>query len=752
MDPEWQLSQQFTFDGNGIRCAAVLEGGKIVCGTQSGMLYEIDSAKEDFSQVSNQPHNHSITAMIPNSDGTSYITGCKDNAVRVLDGNTHQVLHELTGHEKAVTSLSRCGNYLLSGSWDGTAKVWLPSEKKLIATLSGHENTVSVCGLSVDKDVLTIATGSAGVAENNSIRNHSVRIWTVNTVTGQTEMTQKVSNDHDGPIRGLCLLKSNGLLASCSNDGTVKLRDASTGTCLSTLTSSVTGEMPMLLHVCPSGDTGMAVAAEDGHLLVWQNLDGTAPQAIPHPSCVWTVTQMLSTGDLITCCQDGYLRIFTQSTDRIAPESVRQQWESDLQKKASGKGPSKEEVAKLPRWELNGLQQGKSEGQVQLFQKDGIAIAAQWSAASQTWIEVGQVMGSAGDQQQIDGVSYDHVLPIEVDTTGGGVAKLQIGYNNGENPFVAAQRFMDAHMLPQHHLQEIANYIQQRTGGNNTPTIGMDTGGGGAGGASPLPMLNHFPNKVYKSFGITKTTNFDKVLGKVKEGGSLSDEEMGHLQSLCTTLAETSRYHASKLPPEAATVLTRILTEFSEAFPALDLLRYAALHPDSTAYNWSNLLLLAKGLASKSDAPTAVQMLTLRLYANCFVNMPSQITLEDALQLTEKCASSGNKNVRLSVATLWMNIATFLHKNPASSLGSSLDANMISQIRSIITTKTYESEAMTRLLWALGTLLVARTQTAKEAVSSHGMWSLVEMAASPHGDMAKQLAKEIYRIQNPSMI
>lgn len=41
---------------------------------------------------------------------------------------------------------------------------------------------------------------------------------------------------------------------------------------------------------------------------------------------------------------------------------------------------------------------GNSEGQEQLlFQKNGIAIAiaAQWSATSQSWIEVGQVMGSS---------------------------------------------------------------------------------------------------------------------------------------------------------------------------------------------------------------------------------------------------------------------------------------------------------------------------------------------------------------------
>lgn len=54
-------------------------------------------------------------------------------------------------------------------------------------------------------------------------------------------------------------------------------------------------------------------------------------------------------------------------------------------------GPSAVEIAALPKWQERHSARGKSEGQVQVFQRDGKAIAAQWSAASSTWIEVGEV-------------------------------------------------------------------------------------------------------------------------------------------------------------------------------------------------------------------------------------------------------------------------------------------------------------------------------------------------------------------------
>jgi PFU (PLAA family ubiquitin binding) len=59
-----------------------------------------------------------------------------------------------------------------------------------------------------------------------------------------------------------------------------------------------------------------------------------------------------------------------------------------------------------------------------------------------------QVTGST-DSGTLDGQSYDHVFPIEIEGQDGTVKNLKIGYNIGENPFTTAQGFIDKHMLPQ---------------------------------------------------------------------------------------------------------------------------------------------------------------------------------------------------------------------------------------------------------------------------------------------------------------
>lgn len=481
--------------------------------------------------------------------------------------------------------LSPDSTILISGSWDGTAKVWNLASKSLVATCGNHENTVSVCVLSQEGGAtVKFATGSAGIVQNNVVSDHSIRIWSVNINTGATNLLHTVKNDHNGPIRDVCLSSADGMLVSCSNDGTVKLRSVETGEAITTLAVMVE-ETPMLLSLT-SSPTYLATAAEDGHVLVWNSNKTSESQVIRHASCVWNVVSVPSNGDLITCCQDGALRIFTQSTERMTSPEERDAFSKDvsdaLQKHQ--KGPSQDEVANLPKWDMNALQQGKSEGQVQLFQKDGIAIAAQWSMASQTWIEVGQVIGSSEDAGMIDGVKYDHVMPIEVDVSDGGVAKLQIGYNNGENPFVAAQRFIDAHMLPQYHLSQIADYIQQRVG-HAAPTLGMPSST-----AAPAAVLyEHLPVQGYKSFELSKVASLEKMQSKLQEIGKLSDAQSESVQSLILTLGATNRYHASKITRDELVVLQFMLNwPSAEAFPALDLCRLTVLHPDASTHDKGN--------------------------------------------------------------------------------------------------------------------------------------------------------------------
>lgn len=62
-----------------------------------------------------------------------------------LEGNPVQ---ELLGHEGAVNSLSQAvESELVSGSWDGTAKIWDVETGKVKETLTGHTYATTVLTL-----------------------------------------------------------------------------------------------------------------------------------------------------------------------------------------------------------------------------------------------------------------------------------------------------------------------------------------------------------------------------------------------------------------------------------------------------------------------------------------------------------------------------------------------------------------------------------------------------------------------------
>eukprot|EP00980_Cylindrotheca_fusiformis_P004005 scaffold880_cov132-Cylindrotheca_fusiformis.AAC.1 len=772
MQADWELSQQFVSDSQGIRATCSIPSKNevdtisLVTGNQGGGLCEFGFPSGSLNPIQYQ-HNHAITAILSFED--VYVTGCKDAMIRIFD-HSHQLQATLKGHEKTVSSLALATTtdgkaYLVSGSWDGTAKVWDMKSQAMLATLPDHENTVSVAGLkpSGNATLLSIATGSAGIAQGNRISGHTVRIWSVDIKTGEVSCKRSVADDHEGPIRGT-LSVSESCLATCSNDGTVKLRSPETGDCTSTLTflQQHQAHPPMLLAmdtIVEDGSQSLVACAEDGHVVVW-NMGGGEPQIILHPSCVWHV-KSLPNGDLATSCDDGTLRIFTRNTDRMAPMEEREAFSNMVQEahQKKGSGPTPEEVAKLPLWEQNSQVRGNSEGQVHVFNKGGVAIAAQWSMASQTWIEVGQVMGSR-ETGTVDGVTYDHVFPIEVDQTGGGVAKLQIGYNTGENPFVAAQRFIDAHMLPQHHLNEIANYIQQRAG-NDAPTIGSGPPPSSATAGMPMVAYQHLPMAGYKSFELsakTAQTTLDKMQAKLKGFGKLSDSQLERIASLSSTLGATSRYHASKIEASELAVIFEMLESLppTEVFPALDLARLAIAHPDggsgANATYWSTVMSKALSLCEKTDeldgpAAVAIPMLTLRLFTNAFRGGPGSLQavvshLDGILTFVNNCIPSKNKNVRLSVSTLLYNISYFFHSQQAS---PEIASRVVAAIDAILKCQTYEAEAVTRALVALGTIALANP-VAKETAKALFVVSRVEMAASPHGDVARVVAKEVYNV------
>ena len=304
-------------------------------------------------------HDHWVVAVtsLPPSVAANHngfiITGCMDSKIRIFDSIGNPVMM-LEGHQKGVISFSwTASGQLISGSWDGTAKVWAldwaAHQGNCVMTLGPHENGVQVLGLPDGN----IATTSTGEAVNDKPANFKLRIW--DGRSGR-QIGDSVC-DHNGPIRGIVSLPGLSGLVTCSNDGTVALRGID-GTLIDTMQHppQEDGSPPFVLgctSLSSSSGLGIVSCGEDGSVMVWEG--SVAVQTIMHPSCVWCAVGVPDTeGDFITGDHEGVLRYFTRTTDAAITDSeqaIRLQ-ENFAEAVAAAQvrkrtGPSQEEINKV---------------------------------------------------------------------------------------------------------------------------------------------------------------------------------------------------------------------------------------------------------------------------------------------------------------------------------------------------------------------------------------------------------------------
>ncbi len=166
--------------------------------------------------------------------------------------NSGQLVRRYTGHSGWVSSVCGTpnGRTVLSGSADGTLKLWSAMSGRCLRTFEGHAEWVTSVGLSADGRIAL--SGSA---------DRTLRLW-------QTENGKclRVLEGHRNWVLAAALSSDGRLAISGSGDGTLKVWETDTGVCLRTLD----GHEGPILAVCYSGDGRHVVSgSRDRKLLLW---------------------------------------------------------------------------------------------------------------------------------------------------------------------------------------------------------------------------------------------------------------------------------------------------------------------------------------------------------------------------------------------------------------------------------------------------------------------------------------------------
>ncbi|RMZ82342.1 hypothetical protein DV738_g1789, partial [Chaetothyriales sp. CBS 135597] len=663
----------------------------------------------------------------------------------------------MVGHQNQVSTLDvgGQGHWIVSGSWDTTAKVWQIGRWEPDVELPGH--TASVWAV-VAYDADTVITGSA---------DRGIRIF---------DLRGKLVNSFDGKdvVRALVKLPkghaSGADFASASNDGAVRL-----WTLEGDLVAELWGHENFIysLTVLPSGE--IVSSGEDRSVRVWQGSDCVQVLTLPAIS-VWSVSACPN-GDIIVGSSDKTARIFTRDMDRVADRETLRAFEDEMKSSAIPQAQiGGLNIAELKDYDWLQGRRGTKEGQQQIVKKNGQPTLYTWSVQQQTWVEVGQVVDAAGGESKTtyDGKQYDYVFDIDIED---GKPPLKLPYNVTQNPYEAATKFLQNNELPLTYLEETANFIIKNSQG---ATIGQQSGAapshdtwgtenryrpGEQASSSYQPPAARpeakLPQKSYLSIVLGKPTAAAEQIAKRNAEYKDTDAALSpaQLERLSTIAKQLSTYNFQGKPsytgpPELSLLLPSLVQSATQWQPpgnrlaVLDLLRFlaAALKTIPSSDSDDDIDLVAAVLGSgifdpdQLAANSKLVMLALRLFANLLYGNGKELVDAHIDEIIESLKPIGalaisDVNVAIAYTTTALNLAVLITSPGGGQTDPDISAHrglsLVEELAKFVaalpsvdhkpsaSANQQSTEPAYRALVALGTLIVGlRRDEVREAARS----------------------------------
>ncbi len=408
-------------------------------------------------------HEGFINALAYCESEDCLLSGGNDKLISVWSGREESNQALLIGHEGNVCKLTvlpaACAPFVVaSASWDGSARLWTaewnPASSVVFQDRAVEGPCWSVAAAGPDTFVTAHADGV-------------LRWW-----RGE-RCIRSTCAAHADVIRDLVSLEEGKFVASCSNDGAIKVWESASGKLVA---AQIGAHSAFIYSLTGRGDL-LASCGEEGWLKVWRfngeqgTLTGEAELRLPQLS-VWNAGFSPFGTELIAACSGGSIyRFSTQPSN----SEVKMLFQNRLDAFLISLQGKQEDLEKASQPASVLLAPGKQPGQNVIVRNDttGALEAHQWTGTE--WQALGAVVGKAApsgkQRSEADGLEYDFVFKVELDEEG---RSYELPYNSGQNPYFVAQNFLERNELPISYLDQVAKFIFTSAGSAATEAQAID--------------------------------------------------------------------------------------------------------------------------------------------------------------------------------------------------------------------------------------------------------------------------------------
>lgn len=288
----WVLSVALSPDGQTLAVAS--EGNTV-------KLWNLQTGK---CVITLPDYNIFVWAVAFSPDSRVLATAGEDKTVKIWDTLTGKCLQTLQEHTQRVwlVAFSPSGQTLLSAS-DDQIKFWNFHNGQCLNTLTAYSNWVSSVAFSPDGK--TLVSGS----EDNQVRMWNIFTGDcVRTFSGHTNIVSAIAFAPPHPYALDLVNKGEEVLASASDDKTIKLWDTRTGECIRTLWGH--GDWVQSVSFGPDAQT-LASASRDQTAKLWDWRTGECLHTLEgHTHRVKSVAFNPQGNILASCSDDQTIKLW----------------------------------------------------------------------------------------------------------------------------------------------------------------------------------------------------------------------------------------------------------------------------------------------------------------------------------------------------------------------------------------------------------------------------------------------------------